>query len=412
MITRDGKTLLSDAAPISAMRLTKEGFLVADVRASRMGIYRYSGAECGKPEVSEIRVFRPEAEVFRKETLASFTTIDVTNDHPPEMVGPRNWRKYAVGHTGDEVLKDGEFLRVPILIKDQQTIEEVQSGKRGLSFGYTCDLDFTPGKTEKGEEYDAVQKNLVGNHLAIVGAGRAGPNCRIGDENTGDPEMPGENIKTILVDGLMVRVTDEAERAIAKLTTDHEKAIKAKDELVAQLTADNVRLTADLSARDATIAAKDKDLAGKDVEIKSLRDAAGDVSKLDAQAVERAELLSAAKALGLSADDVRGKANDAIVRTAVEKKMGADKIKDKSADYVRACFDHLVDAAGKDGGTVLRDDPIARLMGDGRPVSSPTNDAAAAAEAHRKMVDEMSSRYQRPDPYQNDPRDPRSRSVN
>ena len=44
----------------------------------------------------------------------------------------------------------------------------VKDGRsRELSCGYYCDLDETPGEYE-GQRYDARQRNIRGNHLALV----------------------------------------------------------------------------------------------------------------------------------------------------------------------------------------------------------------------------------------------------
>ena len=45
------------------------------------------------------------------------------------------------------------------------------------------DLEFTPGEYN-GQKYDAIQKNITNNHIAIVWKGRAGKNASLRlDEN-------------------------------------------------------------------------------------------------------------------------------------------------------------------------------------------------------------------------------------
>ena len=51
------------------------------------------------------------------------------------------------------------------------------AGLKELSLGYNLDLDETPGEWE-GQPYDAVQRNIVINHLALVL--EAGPVSRHG----------------------------------------------------------------------------------------------------------------------------------------------------------------------------------------------------------------------------------------
>ena len=45
-----------------------------------------------------IPVFRPEAEVFAPETIASFEGMPVANDHPPDGVTIENIRTLQKGH--------------------------------------------------------------------------------------------------------------------------------------------------------------------------------------------------------------------------------------------------------------------------------------------------------------------------
>ena len=394
MHTFDGQPVFFEDAAIATKKRTREGFLVAEVRAARSGIYTYAGAEVGRPEMDMVRVYRPESTVFDKKTLASFTSLTITNDHPPEMVNSKNWAKYAAGNTGDEILRDGEYIRIPIIVKDQKAIDEVESGKVGLSYGYTCDLEFSPGEVN-GEKYDAVQKSLTGNHLAIVHAGRAGPQCKIGD---GEDQMP-DNIRKILVDGFgFATVTDESERAILALADK----IKKLEQSVQDSNTASLKLANDtgkeISSLKETISAKDAELGKKDAEIKLLKDKQDDTTHFEQAVADRMDVVSRAKKLGIDDAACKGKKNSEIVRLAVEKKMGDKAVKDKSDDYVRASFDMLSDSGG-----VNTDDPVAAHMRDSKPhYSTFTNDAADGREAaHKKMLDDLSNAWKDPAPISN-----------
>lgn len=173
----------TDTVVFDGSRRTEDGFLAGNVRVARTGIQVYRGWEVGRPDMQEVRVYRPEREVFHKDAMHSFSHRPVTLDHPDEMVTAKNWKQYAIGQTGDEVLRDGEFLRVPMVLMDAAAISAVEGGKRQLSMGYTCDLKWQDGVTPQGEKYDAVQTAIRGNHLAVVGAARGGAQLRI----DGDP---------------------------------------------------------------------------------------------------------------------------------------------------------------------------------------------------------------------------------
>lgn len=164
------------------MSLTPEGFLLCEgVPLARTGEQVYGpgelpGLELGPDGV--LIVDRPENEVFRPETIASFEGKDATNDHPPEDVLPENWKRYSVGHVQNIRRGEGEFsdyLLGDMIIKDAAAIDAVREGKREVSCGYDAEYEQTaPGR--------ARQYDITGNHVAIVLRGRCGHRCSIGDE--------------------------------------------------------------------------------------------------------------------------------------------------------------------------------------------------------------------------------------
>ena len=48
----------------STRRRTSDGYLVAMGKAARTGIQIYSGSEVGRPDLAQVRVYRPADEVF------------------------------------------------------------------------------------------------------------------------------------------------------------------------------------------------------------------------------------------------------------------------------------------------------------------------------------------------------------
>lgn len=159
-----------DAVQLDATkrRRTKDGYLVAMARAARSGIQVYGGAEVGRPDLRTVKVYRPADEVFSRDSLSSYAHKPLTSDHPVEPVTATNWRDHAVGFVGDEVARDGEHVRIPLMLADAAAIAALEAGKRELSAGYSCRLDWTAGTTPEGEAYDAVQRDIVINHVAMV----------------------------------------------------------------------------------------------------------------------------------------------------------------------------------------------------------------------------------------------------
>lgn len=348
--------LFTDKIALSGTRRTGDGYLVADARVARTGIQTYLGREVGKPEMEQVRVFRPEAEVFSDKALASFAHRPVTNDHPAEAVGARNWKQHSVGMTGGDIARDGEFVRVPMTLMDQAAIDAVDAGKRELSMGYACDLDFTAGTTPAGEAYDAIQKNIRGNHLAIVDAGRAGPQCRIGDSWPAITKDHPMNLKTVTVDGIPIEVTDQGATVITTLLGRLADAAKANETLATD--------------HAAALSAKDKELAAKDAEIDKLKANQLDANKIDQLAADRAAIVADARKV-VADFDAAGKTNAQVKRAVVVAKLG-DAMKDKSDDYIEARFDGLVaDAAGSD--------PVRDVIKDLKTTDLKTVDSAHAA---------------------------------
>jgi hypothetical protein len=149
---------------------------------TRVGVLEYSDA-AGKTW----REYRPAEEVFAPDSLTSLRSSTLTDLHPdpaayPAGVTAQNWNDLAVGHVGDDVRPAGEFVAVSVLVQDAAEVAMVDAGtRRELSCGYTCDVDPTPGTTPAGEAYDAVQRNIRYNHVALgpSGWGRAGSECAL-----------------------------------------------------------------------------------------------------------------------------------------------------------------------------------------------------------------------------------------
>lgn len=352
--------MLFDKVTTSGTRLTNDGYLVAEARVARTGIQLYSAGELGMAGDASrvVRVYRPEGEVFHADAMRSYAHRPVTNDHPTEMVDAANWKQYAKGQTGDEVMRDGEYVRVPLMLMDADAIRDMQNGKRELSMGYTMDLDTTAGTTPEGESYDAVQTNLRMNHLALVSRARGGSKLKLGDNHIEDSIMSEVKLQTVTVDGLSVQTTDAGAQAISKLT--------------AELSTARTSLTDAETAHKTALAAKDAELAAKDAKIDDLTGKQLSDADLDAKVNERADLIATAK--GVADLDYTGKSAADIRSAAVSAKLGQTAIDGKSPDYIAARFDILAEDSTQD--------KVRKTVRHGQ-VKTNASDAAAA---HAEMV--------------------------
>lgn len=176
---------------------TGEGFLICkNVPIARTGDQDYLGEEIGltgRDAGKVVKVFRPPEEVFADAALASFEGKPVTNDHPPTLIGPDDVSVYEKGHAQNVRRGTDEwdgYVLADLHIHDRELIDAIQNGKREISCGY----DFEPVDNGDGTY---TQKNIRGNHIAVVERGRAGHRAAILDSNKLQAAAPPERKGTM-----------------------------------------------------------------------------------------------------------------------------------------------------------------------------------------------------------------------
>lgn len=352
-------TNLTDSFVIDGVRKTGDGYLTAFAKVARTGIQEYRGVELGKPELDKVRVYRPPEEVFHADAMRSAAHRPVTLRHPSVPVTAKNWKKFSGGQTGDEVVRDGEYLRVPMVMMDESLVDAYEKhGIKELSLGYSTDIQWRSGVTDAGEEYDAVQTAIRVNHLAVVPVARGGDQLRIGDE---DNNQLGENAMKLVIDGLPVTVADERdgaiiEKHIAKLmgelktitdSFDDYKKKKKEDEEEAKKVKDSV------AAKDGEIAVLKKQVA----------DAAVTPEKLDVMVKARSAVIDKAKTLVGDQYVFDGKSVETIRKDAVRAHLG-DEANTMDDATVSGAFAALTkDAKSGDSAAQLADATLRRPHG-------------------------------------------------
>ena len=162
---------------------TPEGYLACNGAVlARAGDLIYAEYETGVGDSSETKtVNRSIEEICNPETMASFEGKPLTLGHPEDgavFVGPGNWKELTVGTINNVRQGEGEDsdkLIADILVTDKEAIYSVETKLvRQLSCGY--EVDFI--ELDSG---DIIQKNIIGNHVALVQAGRCGSECSIVD---------------------------------------------------------------------------------------------------------------------------------------------------------------------------------------------------------------------------------------
>lgn len=331
-----------DASPLPPATRLDNGWLSAFGRISRVGVFEYRQADG-----TIRRELRPPDEVQAPPALASFAMVPVTLGHPPEgLLNAETTRERAVGNLGDSVRADGDFVVANLLVTDGKAVTAAGEGQYQLSCGYSCDVDESPG-VWRGERYDAVQRNIRGNHVALVGAGRAGPEVRI-RLDAGDAvcvmSTPGQSeklsteglptMRKIKIDGVEYEVSEQVAQAYERAQKLRADAADAEGKAAADAQARATKAEARADAADVKIAELTKRLA-----------VAEDPKAIAERVAERVALESKARELG--AEFKADAADDEIRRAVIARVSPAIKLDGKDPLYVRAAFDLAVEGAIK-----------------------------------------------------------------
>jgi hypothetical protein len=227
----------ADSGKLGEWQLTPEGYLVANAKIARIGIQEYPN-----PDGTVRREFRPPEEVANRDSLKTLCDLPISIEHPPAMLDSSNARHFAVGWNGS-VNYDGGFVSTKVKIIDQHAVKNALDGGRiELSVGYLTKLDWTPGVWE-GQRYDAIQRNIKGNHIALTVKARGGADLRL-YPGLSTPELhkdseilekcwqlaePAWNDSEVRLDNLHIKVGGETDM---KMHDEEELRGKSKEDLI------------------------------------------------------------------------------------------------------------------------------------------------------------------------------------
>lgn len=159
-----------DSIPLDKTYWTGEGYLVDQPIVTSCGIFEYMQEDGGVRR--ELRL--PE-NVFEEDSLASYEGKPIIITHNAGFVDKDNVEDEQIGTILSRGYQDGDNVRAKIVIHNTDAL---RCGLRELSLGYNLSLDETPG-VWNGQPYDAIQKNIRINHLALVDNARAGEQARL-----------------------------------------------------------------------------------------------------------------------------------------------------------------------------------------------------------------------------------------
>lgn len=244
-------------------------------RVARTGIQEYLAGELGLPGDANrvVRVMRPADEVFNEDSLKTYLNSNLTDNHPAEMVNAVTYKNVTVGEVVTAGTRDGDFVQTDILVKDQEAINKVNSGKVQLSAGYSAVYD---DDVPTDADYEFIQRNIVINHVALVDRARAGAQARLFDHKPKVGNMPIVQ----LTNDTSVEVANDANATILRnyLSTLN-GTITAKDTEIQTVTADRDAIQAkhDTLTEDhkkLKEETSDEAIAGRISEVSNVRDQA------------------------------------------------------------------------------------------------------------------------------------------
>lgn len=174
-----------DSIPVDETYFTAEGYFIDHPIVTSTGIFEYKNRDG-----SIRRELRLPEEVFDPASLESYEGKPVIVTHAAGYVSKENVEQEYIGTVLSKGYQDGEHVRAKIIIHNTGSLD---CGLRELSLGYKTETDETPGEWQ-GQPYDAIQRNIRINHLALVANARAGDSARLnldGDnpENEGGTQM-------------------------------------------------------------------------------------------------------------------------------------------------------------------------------------------------------------------------------
>lgn len=178
--------LAMDRAP-SVRRRDANGFLHVEVsNISKANVCPYYGSEIpgaeelGLDPMKVYYLYRDPGELAK--AADTFNNIPLLSEHVP--VAPDELPEdLIIGSTGTDAEFDGTYLRNSLVIWSGEFQDAIEEGRqKELSCGYRYRADMTAGETPEGLRYDGVMREIMGNHVALVFEGRAGPDVVVGDE--------------------------------------------------------------------------------------------------------------------------------------------------------------------------------------------------------------------------------------
>ena len=219
---------------------TKDGYMVQkDVPIARTGKFVYRADQFGIDNEDGIRSdellsFLRGSDSFNDENINKMNSVSIpfTNDHPNKgtLITSKNAADHLKGIMENIYFSknDGILYAGRIIVYDEETIEDIKSGKKEVSIGFDALYKFNSFYF-KNEFYDGTETILRVNHCSLVVEGAAGPQYRMHEKNNSTIEeiitMSEKSEKkamvSIMVNGVSIEIPAEQAQLIKTEQTNN-----------------------------------------------------------------------------------------------------------------------------------------------------------------------------------------------
>ena len=293
--------------------------------------------------------YRPESELKKATTIESINGIPIQLRHHPDFAEDPA-KDTRIGATGTDGKYASPYLMNSLHFFDKKARDLIESeALRELSLAYRYKPDFTSGKTEDGQEYDFIMRDISGNHLALVEQGRAGHEVLVYDSKRS--EMEREEIANLVQDaldkklsgilGAFTKLAERVDKYVEKNTepeTEAEKVDETEEVISDKCAADKCGTKAKKPVKDEALTDEEGEEVEEILDFSDKKEKIEDKSKK--QPVKKSEKVET-EAEEEIIEDEEDEEIEAEETEKVEKKVKdeekPEKKGDKMTEFMRAC---------------------------------------------------------------------------
>lgn len=294
--------------------------------------------------------YRPESELKKATTIESINGIPIQLRHHPDFAEDPA-KDTRIGATGTDGKYASPYLMNSLHFFDKKARDLIESeALRELSLAYRYKPDFTPGKTEDGQEYDFIMRDISGNHLALVEQGRAGHEVLVYDSKRSD--MDREEIANLVQDaldkklsgilGAFTKLAERVDKYVEKNTEPETEKVDETEEVISD------KCAADKCGTKAKKPVKDEALTDEEgEEVEEIEDFSDKLPEDKQKDKKKAEKVKAESEEVITDEETEEEVEEEVEESDEElEKKGLKKVKDeekpekkgdKMTEFMLAC---------------------------------------------------------------------------